>query len=134
MTQFSQAWAARQPDLDRLFAETIRLVPMGAGGYAAGVLDPDRAERKIPAIITETPRRMHTVENSVGRDFDRAVVMAETTASIDRARLGAELPNIGDLVIAVDRPNAPTFEITAVESDGLARACCRWSSSSVPPD
>ena len=64
---------------------------------------------------------MHTVENSVGRDFDRTVVMADTMASIDQARLGAELPKVGDLVIAVDRPDTPSFEITVVESDGLAR-------------
>ena len=42
MTQFSQAWVARQPEHDRVFAYTIRLVPMRAGGYAAGVPDPDR--------------------------------------------------------------------------------------------
>ena len=121
MTHFTHAWAARQPELDRVFAETVRLVPMRAGGYAAGVPDPDRAARQVPAIITETPGRMHTVENSVGRDFDRTVVMAETIASIDQARLGAELPKVGDLVIAIDRPDTPSFEITAVESDGLAR-------------
>lgn len=63
MTHFSQAWAARQPELDRIFAETLRLVPMRAGGYAAGVPDLDRAARQVPAIITETPRRMHTLEN-----------------------------------------------------------------------
>ena len=121
MTHFSQAWAARQRELDRVFAETIRIMPMRAGGYAAGVPDPDRAARQVPAIITETPRRMHTVENSIGRDFDRTVVMADTIASIDQAKLGAELPKIGDFVMAVDRPDTPTFEITAVESDGLAR-------------
>jgi hypothetical protein len=121
MTHFSQAWVARQPELDRIFAETIRLVPMRAGGYATGGPDPDRVERQIPAIITEAPRRMHTAENSVGRDFDRTVVMADTTASIDQAKLGAELPKVGDLVIAIDRPDAPSFEVTTVESDGLAR-------------
>ena len=94
---------------------------MRAGGYVAGVPDPDRAARQIPAIITEAPRRMRAVENSVGRDFDRAVVMADTIASIDAARLGTDLPNVGDLVMAVDRPDAPSFEIAAVESDGLAR-------------
>ena len=31
------------------------------------------------------------------------------------------LPKVGDLVIALDRPGAPTFEITVVESDGVAR-------------
>jgi hypothetical protein len=64
---------------------------------------------------------MHMVENSVGRDFARTVVTADTMASIDQARLGAELPKVGDFVIAVDRPEIPTFEITVVESDGLAR-------------
>jgi hypothetical protein len=80
MTHFSQAWAARQSELDRAFAETIRLVPMRAGGYAAGSPDPGRIERELPAIITETPQRMRAVENSVGRDFDRMVVMADTVA------------------------------------------------------
>ncbi len=121
MMHFSQAWAARQADLDRVFAETIRILPMRAGGYAAGVPDPDRDARQIPAIITETPQRMRTVDNSVSRDFDRSVVVADTIASVDQARLGAELPEVGDLVIAVDRPDAPSFEITAVETDGLAR-------------
>ena len=64
---------------------------------------------------------MRTVENSVGRDFDRTVVTANTMASIDQAMLGAEWPKLGDLIIAVDRAESPTFEITAVESDGLAR-------------
>lgn len=118
---FSQTWAARQRDLDRVFAETVRIEPMRAGGYAAGVPDPDRAARQVPAIITETPQRMHTVENSIGRDFDRAVVVADVIASIDQARLGAEWPKVGDLVVAVDRLDTPSFEITAVESDGLAR-------------
>jgi hypothetical protein len=121
MTHFSQAWVARQPELDRIFAETIRLVPMRAGGYAAGGPDPDRIERQVPAIITEKPQRMRAVENSVGRDFDRMVVMADTVASINQAMLGADLPRIGDLVVAIDRPDAPSFEVTAVESDGLAR-------------
>lgn len=122
MAHFSQTWAARQPALDRVFAETIRLIPMRAGGYAAGNPDPDRAGRQVAAIITETPARMRTVENSVGRDFDRTVVTADTMASIDQARLGAEWPKVGDLVIAVDRLDTPSFEVTAVESDGLARA------------
>jgi hypothetical protein len=121
MMHFSQVWAARQPQLDRIFAETIRLVPMRAGGYAAGSLDPDRIERELPAIITETPQRLRAVENSVGRDFDRMVVMADTVASIDQAQLGPELPKVGDLVVAINRPDAPSFEVTAVESDGLAR-------------
>jgi hypothetical protein len=121
MTHFSQAWVARQPELDRVFAETIRLVAMRAGGYTAGAPDPDRIERQIQAIITETPRRMRTVENSIGRDFDRTVVVADTVASIDQAQLGPELPKVGDLVTAIDRPDSPIFEITAVESDGLAR-------------
>jgi hypothetical protein len=121
LTHFSQAWTARQHGLDRIFAETIRLVPMRAGGYAVGGPDPDRIEREFPAIITETPQRMRAVENSVGRDFDRMVVMADTVASIDQAKLGGELPKVGDLVVAIDRPDTPSFEVTAVERDGLAR-------------
>ena len=121
MTHFTHAWAARQGELDRVFAETVRLVPMRAGGYVAGSPDPHRAARQIPAIITETPGRMRTVENSVGRDFDRTVVVAETIASIDAARFGADLPKVGDLVMAIDRPDTPSFEVAAVESDGLAR-------------
>jgi hypothetical protein len=121
MTHFSQTWVARQPELDRVFGETIRLVPMEAGGYTAGISDPDRAERQIPAIMTEAPRRMRMVENSVGRDFERTVVMADTVASIDQAQLGPELPKVGDLVVAIDRPDTPSFEVTTVESDGLAR-------------
>jgi hypothetical protein len=31
------------------------------------------------------------------------------------------LPKIGDLVVAIDRSDAPRFEVTTVESDGLAR-------------
>jgi hypothetical protein len=121
VTKFLQAWVSRQPELDRIFAETIRLVPMRAGGYAAGSPDPDRIEREFPAIITETPQRMRAVENSVGRDFDRTVVMADTIASIDQATLGADLPKVGDLVVAIDRSDTPSFEVTTVESDGLAR-------------
>ena len=121
MTHFSQAWVSRQPELDRIFAETISLVPMRAGGYAAGGPDPDRIERQVAAIITETPQRMRSVGNSVGRDFDRMVVMADTVASIDQAKLGADLPKVGDLVVAIDRLDTPSFEVTAVESDGLAR-------------
>ena len=121
MTHFSQAWAARQPQLDRVFAETIRLAPTRAGGYAAGIPDPDRIERQFLAIITETPQRMRAVENSVGRDFDRTMVMADTVASIDQTKLEGQLPKVGDLVIAIDRPAAPRFEVTTVESDGLAR-------------
>jgi hypothetical protein len=121
MTHFSQAWTARQPELDRVFAETIRLAPMRAGGYAAGGPDPDRIEREFSAIITEPPRRMRAVENSMGRDFDRMVVMADTVASIDQAKLEGELPKVGDLVIAIDRSDTPSFEVTTVESDGLAR-------------
>jgi hypothetical protein len=121
MTHFSQTWTARQPELDRVFAETIRLVPMRAGGYAEGGPDPGRIERQVPAIITEKPQRMRAVENSVGRDFDRMVVMADTVASIDQTKLVADLPKAGDLVIAIDRLDTPSFEVTTVESDGLAR-------------
>jgi hypothetical protein len=121
VSTFADAWVKRQPALDRVFAETIRLVPMLAGGYTAPLVDPDRAERLVPAIISETPERKHTVRNAVGRDFDPAIVLADTVASIDSARLGGDLPRPGDRVIAVDRPEAPAFEITVVESDGLAR-------------
>jgi hypothetical protein len=121
VTHFSQAWASRQPELDRIFAETIRLVPMRAGGYAAGSPDPDRIERQVQAIITETPQRMRAVENSVGRDFDRTVVTADTVVSIDQAKLGADLPKVGDLVVAIDQFDTPSFEVTTVESDRLAR-------------
>jgi hypothetical protein len=121
MSSFFDAWSARQPQLDRVFAETIRLVPMQAGGYTAAAFDPSRAQREFPAIITETPSRMHATANAAGRDFDRTFVMADTVASIDQVKLGGELPKVGDLVVARDRPDAPTFEITAVESDGLAR-------------
>jgi hypothetical protein len=64
---------------------------------------------------------MRAVENSVGRDFDRMVVMADTLASIDQAMLGSDLPKAGDLVIAIDRFDTPSFEVSTVESDGLAR-------------
>lgn len=121
MSNFAEIWANRQPELDRIFAETIRLVPMLSGGYATAVPDPDRPERQVLAIIIEIPERKRTVENAVGRDFDRAFVMADTTASIDRTRLGDDLPKVGDVVIAIDRPDTPSFEITAIESDGLAR-------------
>jgi hypothetical protein len=93
---------------------------MEAGCYTAGNPDPDRAERQVPAIMTEAPRRMHMVENSVGRDLDRMVVMADTVASIDQAKLGGALPKVGDLVVAIDRFDTPSFEVTTVESDGLA--------------
>jgi len=118
---FSGAWAARQHRLDQIFAETIRLIPMLTGGYAAPVIDPDRAERLLPAIITEIPQRKHMDENAIGRDFNPAMVVAQTIASIDQTRLNGELPKEGDRVMALDRPAQPTFEITTVESDGLAR-------------
>jgi hypothetical protein len=121
MSQFLEAWTARQPALDRAFAETVRLVPMRPGGYAEAVSDPDHSERQVLAIITERPDRKRTVQNAVGRDFDRAIVMADTVASIDAMRLGGEWPKVGDRVILLDRPDYPAFEITVVESDGLAR-------------
>lgn len=121
MSQFAGVWAARQPALDRAFAETIHLVPMRPGGYAEAAPDPNRAERQMLAIITERPERTRTVDNAVGRDFDRAFVMADTVASIDAARLGGEGPKVGDRVILLDRQDQPAFEITVVESDGLAR-------------
>ena len=121
MSQFLDAWTARQPALDRAFAETIRLVPRRPGGYAEGAADPDRSERQVLAIITERPDRMRTVQNAVGRDFDRAIVMADTVASIDTMRLGGEWPKVGDRAILPDRPDQPAFEITVVANDGLAR-------------
>jgi hypothetical protein len=87
----------------------------------AGNPAPDRIERELPAIITEMPQRMRAVENSLGRDFDRTVVMADTVASIDQTKLGADLPKVGDLLVAIDRFDTPSFEVTTVESDGLAR-------------
>jgi hypothetical protein len=83
--------------------------------------DPDRADRQVLAIITERPERTRTSDNAVGRDFDRMFVMADTVASIDATRLGHEWPRVGDRVVALDRPQTPAFEITVVESDGLAR-------------
>ena len=121
MSQFSEAWAARQPALDRAFAETIRLVPRRPGGYAEGAADPDRSERQVLAIITERPDRIRTGQNAVGREFDQAIVMADTVASIDTTRLGGEWPKVGDHVVLLDRPDQPVLEITVVESDGLAR-------------
>jgi hypothetical protein len=121
MSQFSQTWVARQPQLDAVFAETIRLVPMRPCGYAEATPDPDRAERQVLAIVTERPERTRTVDNAVGRDFDRTFVMADTVASVDATRFGGEWPKVGDRVVALDRPQTPAFEITVIESDGLAR-------------
>ena len=121
MSKFFEAWNSRQPQLDAVFAETVRLVPTLPAGYAEAAPDPDRAERQVLAIITERPDRMRTVQNAVGRDFDRAIVMADTIASIDTTRLGGEWPKVGDRVILLDRPDQPAFEITVVESDGLVR-------------
>lgn len=94
---------------------------MRPGGYAEAKLDPDRAERQVLAIITERPERTRTSDNAVGRDFDRMFVMADTVTSIDAKSLGDEWPKVGDRVVALERPQTPTFEITVVESDGLAR-------------
>lgn len=94
---------------------------MRPGGYAEAAPDPDRAERQLLAIITERPERTRTSDNAVGRDFDRMFVMADTVASIDATRLGHEWPRVGDRIVALDRPQRPAFEITVVESDGLAR-------------
>jgi hypothetical protein len=121
MQDFAETWAARQPQLDAVFAETVRLAPMLPGGYGTAPEDPSRTPRELPAIITEKPMRRHAVENAIGGDFDRRFVVAETVASIDRARLGADLPKVGDVLIAIDRPDRPAFDITVVESDGLAR-------------
>ncbi|MGJ4927473.1 hypothetical protein ACQR1K_10030 [Bradyrhizobium sp. HKCCYLRH3095] len=121
MGLFANTWAARQHQLDSVFAESIRLVPKLIGGYAASVIDPDRSERLLPAIISEAPQRQHVDENAIGRDFNPALVAARTVASIDAARLGGEWPRVGDRLVAIDRHNQPSFEITAVESDGLAR-------------
>jgi hypothetical protein len=66
--------------------------------------------------------RRHAVENAIGGDFDRRFVVAETVASIDCQRLDGELPKVGDVLIAIDRPDKSAFEITVVESDGLARS------------
>jgi len=121
VSQYSEAWAARQPALDRAFGEGVRLIPMRPGGYADAVTDPDRAERQVLAIITEMPERKRTVENTIGRDFDHAFVMADTVASIDMNRLAGEWPKTGDRMVLLDRPERPVFEITVVESDGLAR-------------
>jgi hypothetical protein len=121
MSRFFEAWISRQPQLDAVFAETIRIVPMRPGGYTDAGPDPDRTERQVLAIITERPERTRTSDNAVGRDFDRMFVMADTVASIDAAWLGDEWPKVGDRVVALDRPQTPAFEITVVESDGLAR-------------
>lgn len=121
MSKFFEAWNSRQPQLDAVFAEPVRLVPMWPGGYAEAAPDPDRAERQVLAIITERPERTRTVDNAVGRDFDRGFVMADTVASIDAAGLGDDWPKVGDRVVAMERPQTPAFEITVVESDGLAR-------------
>jgi hypothetical protein len=121
MSLFANAWAGRQHQLDRIFGESIRLNPMLAGGYAAPVIDPDRAERLVLAIITEIPQRRHMDENALGRDFNPVMVLADTMASIDAARLNGDVPRVGDRVVAIERPDQPQFEITVVESDGLAR-------------
>jgi hypothetical protein len=121
MNAFLELWTARQPQLDAVFAETVRVVPMSPGGYRSALQDPGRQLRELPAIITEKPMRRHAVENAIGGDFDRRFVAAETVASIGRRRLGDDLPKVGDVLIAIDRPDAPAFEITVVESDGLAR-------------
>lgn len=78
MPRFSETWAARQPQLDAVFAEAVRLVPLRQDGYAEATPDPDRAEQQVLAIVTERPDRKRTVDNAVGRDFDRMFVIAVT--------------------------------------------------------
>jgi hypothetical protein len=65
LPSFAEAWAARQPQFDVVFAETVRLVPMLPGGYRADLQDPGRQLRELPAIITEKPMRRHAVENVI---------------------------------------------------------------------
>ena len=120
MTSFSQAWSARQGELDPVFAENHWTRPMRAGGYAAGV--PDRTAQ----LGNYRNHYGSTTAHARGREFRRPRFRSRCRhGQYDRqhrcCKAWDRLPNVGDLVMAVDRPDAPSFEIAAVESDGLAR-------------
>ncbi len=124
---FDRAAAKLSAAVDRRFAgsasdapKMLLIVPMCSGkGYTAPAPDGSRQPIEVIGALIRRPERMHVVDNRLGKDFNRALVMRETYATIDTARLGSLAVRKGDQVVDLD--SGETLEVTAVEPHAITR-------------
>ena len=110
--------------VDDLFGEEIRIEPRADGDLLKGVADPARPVATIIAVVDYNP--------IVVRSRDPGRYGADTPdlsgeklhVSIADSRLPYKL-KAGDRIVAIDRPDQPTFAVAIVEPDGLGRTVCR---------
>jgi hypothetical protein len=117
--------ATRSAQVDRVHAERVRIVPQLRGNYGAGV-DPDRSP-----VETVGPLRVGAAENDAGgarRNFISNIATGKAELHLERSNLppGFEAKK-GDLVIALDRPGQPRFEVERPERDHIARLVLKLS-------
>lgn len=105
--------------VDRVHAERVRIIPQHRGNYAAGP-DPSRPAADLPG-----PLRIGASENDGGgarRNFTSTIPVGRAELHLDRALLPEGfVVRQGDLVIALDRPGEPRFEVLKPEPDHVAR-------------
>lgn len=124
---FERAAAKASAAIDRRFAGSasdaptmLRIVPMQTGkGWTAPQPDGSRRPVEVIGVIVRQPSRLHVVDNQVGRDFNNALVVRETYATIETSRLGEADIRKGDQLIDIAKNE--TFEISVAEPHGVVR-------------
>lgn len=118
---FSQLFVARQKVLDKAFGELLEIRHYLKGEFSTGVLDPAHPPYQVVGIL-DTPEQV--VVNPKGLS---QIMMTAPTASFGYEVFDPvkPLPVMTSHIVAVTRPGAPAFTLTAPpKDDGVSRWVC----------
>lgn len=125
MPTLSDHHAVRSAQVDRVHAERVRIEPQTRGNYGAGA-DPSRVVASLSG-----PLRVGGAENDSGgarRNFASMIAVGKAELHLERSLLPAGFAVVkGDIVVAVDRPGSPRFEVERVERGHIARLVLKLS-------
>ena len=126
-TLFAQMETAVSAAVDRLHEEPTRIIPRKGGEFVRGPTDPARAERSVLGVIDFNPVTVRAKEQSEYDGYRPELDGEKVHVSYTASRLGTPVvaPIKGDIIVALDRPGTPRFQIVSAEADGLGRVLCR---------
>lgn len=112
MTPFDRARAELNSVVDRHMARLVEVRPMQKGNYGT-VSDPTRVSFTAPAQVSATSKIVET-SGTNSEDWRTSIVARRGTLSMDVIHVPPGFDFLtGDIVIALELPGQPRFEVMA---------------------